>query len=291
MTKGKKIGSVLLLVLFLLAFITSIIGLMYSYNKRILLISKQERKNLAAYRQFTESLLNIYFAEKFKINIDGTEIAGFSEGKPLEGTQTGSITFTWVSPNPNDSLGLTGLNFADPPTSLNISTTAGGETVEIDYPKSLRDQYAKDIIPSIKTSLKDFLDKIFYDVEKQIEGPIESLNPKDEKNYELTLTYKIIVKKLGKQGYLINKEIEVTFKYDINVTFIFEAEAHVNEDREVRSIPPPPQENNPNQESNPQNESQNDNPTYYEISQSVSYVISKKVTTAATLAQISWEAK
>ncbi|MFN4220599.1 MAG: hypothetical protein ACK4GJ_06775, partial [bacterium] len=227
MIKRKKIGSVLLLILFLLAFITSIIGLMYSYNKRILLISKQERKNLTAYRQFTESLLNIYFVEKFKINIDDVGIAGFFQESPLGEPRTGSIPFTWPSPTPNDSLGLTGLNFANPPTSLNISTTAEEATVGIDYPQS-RDSYAQGIIPSIKGEVGNFLDKIFDGVEKQIEGPKESFSPKDERNYELTLTYKVIVKKLGKQGYLINKEFEVTFKYDINVTFIFEAEANVN---------------------------------------------------------------
>ncbi|MCS6955958.1 MAG: hypothetical protein NZM44_06350 [Candidatus Calescibacterium sp.] len=62
-----KKGNVLLLSLFLLAFTVSIIGLIYSYNKRILLISKQERDNYQKTNMLIrEFFLNIYIIDKFK---------------------------------------------------------------------------------------------------------------------------------------------------------------------------------------------------------------------------------
>jgi hypothetical protein len=50
----------------MLAFTSSIIGLLYSYNKKIILITSQEKDNYRkTYLKFRESFLNLYIAENF----------------------------------------------------------------------------------------------------------------------------------------------------------------------------------------------------------------------------------
>ena len=61
--KSQK-ATVILLSLFLIFFISSIIGIIYSYNKRIFQLAKQERDNYKVFKkQFDEMFANLYMVD------------------------------------------------------------------------------------------------------------------------------------------------------------------------------------------------------------------------------------
>jgi len=107
----RKRGNVLLLMMFMLAFVTSIVGLLYSYNKRIILISRQEQDN---YRKsslkFREALTDLYLVYKFK-NVEGDnlpppiDLITFETNPDINdgnfSPQTVNLTQTWEDENAN----------------------------------------------------------------------------------------------------------------------------------------------------------------------------------------------
>jgi cell division protein FtsB len=61
--KSQK-ATVILLSLFLIFFVSSIIGIIYSYNKRIFQLAKQERDNYKVFKkQFDEMFANLYMVD------------------------------------------------------------------------------------------------------------------------------------------------------------------------------------------------------------------------------------
>jgi hypothetical protein len=66
MNKTKR-GTILLFSIFLVLFIVSIIGIIYSYNKRIFQLAKQERDNYKFFKkQFDEMFTNLYIVDLIK---------------------------------------------------------------------------------------------------------------------------------------------------------------------------------------------------------------------------------
>ncbi len=65
--KSQK-ATVILLSLFLIFFISSIIGIIYSYNKRIFQLAKQERDNYKVFKkQFDEMFANLYMLDLIEL--------------------------------------------------------------------------------------------------------------------------------------------------------------------------------------------------------------------------------
>lgn len=65
--KKNKKGTVILLSLFLIFFTVSIIGIIYSYNKRIFQLAKQERDNYTVFKKkFDEVFTNLYITDLSK---------------------------------------------------------------------------------------------------------------------------------------------------------------------------------------------------------------------------------
>lgn len=223
-----KKGNVLLLALFMVAFIVSIIGLMYSYNKRILILSQYEKDN---YRKVNlsirENILNIYMLEKFQ-NIDGIDIKLITLPPRYLGGFSTSRSFTWPSPeksglyidriDPDPDNGGFVINTDHGRFGLNLSN-------EMEPYYSRREQYARQIMNAVKQETRNFLDISFKNFTYHIIDENETLPnpPISGRTNRGTYVIKYIVEVENIKGKNKNKDFrkkfEVTFAYKLNVLF------------------------------------------------------------------------
>jgi len=105
--KSRK-ATVILLSLFLIFFISSIIGIIYSYNKRIFQLAKQERDNYKVFKkQFDEMFANLYMVDLIP---QGWQIGGIQNLDLIKiySRKDSSYTYTYNGNSSNPTIGLSG---------------------------------------------------------------------------------------------------------------------------------------------------------------------------------------
>lgn len=212
----------------MVAFIVSIIGLMYSYNKRILILSQYEKDN---YRKVNlsirENILNIYMLEKFQ-NINGIDIKLITLPSEYLGEFSTSRSFTWQSQeksglyidriDPDPDNGGFVINTDHGRFGLNLSN-------EMEPYYSRREEYARQIMDAVKQETRNFLDISFknftYHIIDENETPPNP--PISGRTNRGTYVIKYIVEVENIKGKNKNKDFsrkfEVTFTYNLNVLF------------------------------------------------------------------------
>ncbi|MGC8734596.1 MAG: hypothetical protein ACP5RD_06115, partial [bacterium] len=184
MNKTKR-GTILLFSIFLVLFIVSIIGIIYSYNKRIFQLAKQERDNYKFFKkQFDEMFTNIYMVDLIKRGYSGVEIEyldvisfvhheDFSFQYSATGTSSSSsINITPSFPNENTFQ----INIPlDPPQtpSFDISDAVNAcKAKRAEYANKLSNTEAKN---EIERKLKKLLGKNIKITSFKFEGNIEKI--------------------------------------------------------------------------------------------------------------------
>jgi hypothetical protein len=224
--KSQK-ATVILLSLFLIFFVSSIIGIIYSYNKRIFQLAKQERDNYKVFKkQFDEMFANLYMVDLIEL---GWQIGGIQNLDLikiyLERRSSEACHYQGDSSNPtialsgniniiNDTFNLASSGDANPP--INGSFTL--PTAEL---KIVRNNIAE----KLKSGAKDEIEK---DLKELLGNNIEILEfNQDRNNNEIEkikegktgkLKYTIIIQKNIKipQG---KKEKEIKQKYQIDLEY------------------------------------------------------------------------
>ncbi|MCX7758152.1 MAG: hypothetical protein N2169_00850 [bacterium] len=227
-----KKGNVLLLSLFLLAFTVSIIGLIYSYNKRILLISKQERDNYQKTNMLIrEAFLNIYILDKFRngFTIEGLNIHSFSSHIGSVSILGVSIPFNWTGnwEQTTSIITPTGLTIDETQVVLqsNIdgSMSTGSQDISsyVNAIKSDRYNYFGQKRALIKSTLEEYISNLYQGFEKQIELIHEGLPGIDENNSAGTyiLEYQVTINQTKKGKKKINRKFIVRAEYNVSVSF------------------------------------------------------------------------
>ena len=228
--KSQK-ATVILLSLFLIFFISSIIGIIYSYNKRIFQLAKQERDNYKVFKkQFDEMFANLYMVDltfhEWKLGyIQNLGIISiylkkdYSETYNYNGSSSNQIIE--LSGNidiDNDTFNLSSLTYANPP--INISYSLPSEEF-----KSKRNETA-DILKDTNTVKDEIEGDLKYYFGNNIEilefnqdsNNYNEIDNKIKKGQEGYLKYTVIIQKNIKkiQG---KKEKEIKQKYQIDLEY------------------------------------------------------------------------
>lgn len=244
--KKNKKGTVILLSLFLIFFTVSIIGIIYSYNKRIFQLAKQERDNYKVFKKkFDDIFTNLYIVdliEKDNWTGQGIENLSFIQGTSIDF----SYTYNYTGNRTSSSINISGSfptenTFSVAGKSFDISST-------VNNLKNLRNEIADKLNSAeakneIENDLKNLLGndilftkfehpnnindiindikngqsrKIEYTIEfeKKINIPIEKGKTKEiKRKYEIKLEYEVSITGLLTTYY--NKTFEGTPNYDI----------------------------------------------------------------------------
>ncbi|MEN3015499.1 MAG: hypothetical protein ABDH21_05550 [bacterium] len=220
-------GSALLLALFMVAFISSIVGILYTYNKRILLISRYEKQNYSRVSlAFREAFSTIYlvnnFDKKFRLP---RQIRSFSANVNLPAI-TGSASFEWQErDNSSSNLIVEDVDIND--AEIRIVAKAGGSThtytqsisqqVE-DLKNRRQEMFIQHLKQSIVDELKEYTYDVFHSFDISIYGPKEDINSFSSSNSQYTIKYIIHVRRT-KSGVDVLKKYELEAKYDVSVSY------------------------------------------------------------------------
>lgn len=227
-------GNVLLLALFMVAFIVSIIGLMYSYNKRILILAAQERKNYQKTSLLIrEAIMNVYLAKELVkgYNIEGLGSLWISHVKNMGGTSL-TFNFSWTDRDSSNTLALEKPNFyGNPPTGITQPTSEGSKSLDISGYiggiLSQRNALANELKDNVKGRVEDYIRKTFEGFDYTMEGEEEWNNIIDDNNSSaiLRLTYRVNIEKVKGKGKKENLKISylITVEYNISIGFTSKA--------------------------------------------------------------------
>jgi uncharacterized membrane protein len=232
--KSQK-ATVILLSLFLIFFVSSIIGIIYSYNKRIFQLAKQEKDNYKVLKkQFDEMFANLHMidltfqgwqTEKIK-NLDLISIP------PQEKERRSSETFRYQGESSNPTIDLSGnINIGNDIFNLSSSTAANPPinrsytllpAVELKNKRnniadSLKDTNAvkNEIEGDLKELLGNNIQILEFIQDTNNNNEIENKIKKGQEGY---LKYTVIIQKNIKkiQG---KKEKEIKQKYQIDLEY------------------------------------------------------------------------
>jgi hypothetical protein len=232
--KSQK-ATVILLSLFLIFFISSIIGIIYSYNKRIFQLAKQERDNYKVFKkQFDEMFANLYMVD---LTFQGWQIGGILSLDlisipPQEAEKTYSHTYHYVGSSYNKKIDLFGGIYIDNNT-FNLYSS-GDETPQINesYPLPPAEELKNErnnIADRLKNENK-VKDEIEGDLKELLGNNIEILKFNQDSNNNNEIENKI---KQGQEGHLKytviiqkniktlhgKKEKEIKQKYQIDLEY------------------------------------------------------------------------
>jgi len=228
--KSQK-ATAILLSLFLLFFISSIIGIIYSYNKRIFQLAKQEKDNHKTLKkQFDEIFANLYvvdliIVQKWQgLNIQNLDlISTYLERRY-------SATYHYQGNSSNSSIGLSGsINIdndtfnlfssveSDPPINYLFNLpTAELKAERNNIADRLKTPRVKEEIErDLKELLGNNIEILEFNEDNNNNNEIEN---KIKKGQEGTLKYTVIVQKNIKipKG---KEEKETKFKYQIELEY------------------------------------------------------------------------
>jgi uncharacterized membrane protein len=232
--KSQK-ATVILLSLFLIFFISSIIGIIYSYNKRIFQLAKQERDNYKVFKkQFDELFSNLYMVD---LTFQGWQIGGIQNLDLIKiySRKDSSYTYTYNGNSSNPTIGLSGNIDIDKDT-FNLSSSGDANppintsftlpTAELKGERNNTADKLKDtnaVKNEIERKLKKLLGNNIEILEfnkdpnqdRQNNNEIENKIKKGQKGH---LKYTVIIQKNIKilQG---KKEKEIKPKYQIDLEY------------------------------------------------------------------------
>ncbi len=225
-----KKGNVLLLSLFLIAFCVSIIGLIYSYNKRIIIINSQEKANYSEVNSKTSEV----FIDLYLINKMGEDLWGLNEissDVPIPQIGRFEKTVNWRSQNA-EILQMNGINFGNPPpTSATINTSKGSfnHSSNVDW-ESNRNQTYQDLINKCISKSENFVYNVFENLDKNIKRDKVKVTPGTTQR-NLQIEYLVNIKKIG------NIQIKLTYKVMIEYILKVSYQIIANGTAETNSTP------------------------------------------------------
>jgi hypothetical protein len=230
--KSQK-ATVILLSLFLIFFISSIIGIIYSYNKRILQLAKQERDNYKVFKkQFDEMFANLYMVDLIDLGwqIGGIQNLDLISIPPQEKERRSSEIFRYQGESSNPTIGLSG--------NINIINDTFNLSSSGDANPPINSSYT--LLPSVelKNERNNIADRLKHEVKDEIErdlkellgNNIEILEFNQDTNNNKEIDNKIKNGKTGKLKYTViiqknikilqgKKEKEIKPKYKIDLEY------------------------------------------------------------------------
>ncbi len=230
LVKNKK-GTVILLSLFLIFFTVSIIGIIYSYNKRIFQLAKQEKQNYQIFKKkFDEVFTNLYIFDLNKIGWNSTlfDLTTINKATHSENINE-EVIYTYTSNNNSPDFIKPDIFFLD---DGNLKIIINGVYRQINTPVSFLRQKRMNFFNSlnIKNEIEGKLKKILGDDIEIIAYTLEK-DPQqiDNKTKSVTITYKATVEKPltiileNKKKIKTGKKFEVEIQYEISYPIHAEA--------------------------------------------------------------------
>lgn len=248
-------GNILLLSLFMVAFIVSIIGLMYSYNKRIFLLNRQEKINSTTIKEKINIIYrDLYFVKKLDQDDDNIKsIAGNTTAPTIP---TNTTTITWQSESA-ESLEIRSVSLT--PEKCNISTNKGNYEINInvDWESDRQNSFnelkqkcekatkgwikeiiIKEIIKNDNSPFTEENDKIILNTSyNHIEIiPLPPTSQGEERQRKWKGEYLLKINKLD--GITISLIFKVSFEYELNVSYTVVADSTATTTRDpiVRQV-------------------------------------------------------
>jgi hypothetical protein len=168
--KSQK-ATVIVLSLFLIFFVSSIIGIIYSYNKRIFQLAKQERDNYKVFKkQFDEMFANLYMVDLIKLgwqivgsigSIQNLDLISISSVKRYSRTCTYSGSSSYSTINLSVNFDINNDTFY-----LSFSNPEINHSYNFDLPTEQLKKQKNDIADKLKYT---------YAIEKEIERDLKKL--------------------------------------------------------------------------------------------------------------------
>jgi hypothetical protein len=228
-------ATVILLSLFLIFFISSIIGIIYSYNKRIFQLAKQERDNYKVFKkQFDEMFANLYMVD---LIFQGWQIGSIQNLDlisipPQEKERRSSETFRYQGESSNQTIGLSGNINIDNDTFNLSSSGVANPPINSSYtlPTAELKNVRNIIAEKLKSGAKDEIEK---DLKELLGNNIEILEfNQDRNNNEIEkiknvktgkLKYSVIIQKnikipQGKKEKEIKQKYQMDLEYEASIT-------------------------------------------------------------------------
>jgi hypothetical protein len=233
--KSQK-ATVILLSLFLIFFISSIIGIIYSYNKRIFQLAKQEKDNYKVFKkQFDEMFANLYMVDLIDL---GWQIGGIQNLDLIKiySRKDSSYTYTYNGSSSNPTIALSG-NINIIKDIFNLSSP-GDANPPINKPFDLPTKELKRERNNTADKLKD-TNAVKNEIERKLKellgNNIEILEFKQDRknNNEIDnkikngntgkLKYTVIIQKKikilqGKKEKEIKQKYQIDLEYEVSIT-------------------------------------------------------------------------
>jgi hypothetical protein len=240
--KSQK-ATVILLSLFLIFFVSSIIGIIYSYNKRIFQLAKQERDNYKVLKkQFDEMFANLYMVDLifqgWEMEIRSIQNIDIISISPQEKERISSETFHYQgeSSNPtidlsgsidididsdNDTFNLSSSGTAIPPINSSYTLLAVGELKN--KRNNIADKLKSGAKDEIEEDLKELLGNNIEILEFNQDGNNNEIENKIKKGQEGYLKYTVIIQKNiknlhGKKEKEIKQKYQIDLEYRVSIT-------------------------------------------------------------------------
>ncbi len=236
--KSQK-ATVILLSLFLIFFISSIIGIIYSYNKRIFQLAKQERDNYKVFKkQFDEMFANLYMVDLIELGWQIEKIKNLDlirippQDKERRSSET--IPYQGKSSNPtislsgninidNDTFYLSSLTDANPPINESYTLLPAVElkSVRNNIADRLRDENAvkNEIEKDLKELLGNNIEILEFNQDRQNNNEIDN---KIKNGKTGKLKYTVIIQKnikipQGKEQKEIKQKYKIDLEYEVSI--------------------------------------------------------------------------
>lgn len=241
MKKYKNKGVILLIALFLTAFVASIIAIIFSYNKAIVVINKQQKENFSTIDpSFSNFLINLEAIKLFK-EFGISLLSGSKSITKLDISKNVSFSYSsgeFDEPQ-NTSVNIqVGFNSQSSPSSIDAHFSFAGNpippykfsiTSEIDQLKNQRRTDADSVRNEIKTQTYNYISNnltkngFIFELNLQSEN-LEGINY-NSKQGTYTLEYNLRIKEISlhsKPKIPINKSYKLIITYGIIVSYNLE---------------------------------------------------------------------
>jgi hypothetical protein len=236
--KSQK-ATVILLSLFLIFFISSIIGIIYSYNKRIFQLAKQERDNYKVFKkQFDEMFSNLYMVDLIDLGWQIGKIQNLDliSIPPQEKERRSSETFRYQGESSNPTIGLSGnINIDNDTFNLSSSGAANPPinrsytllpAVELKNKRNniadrLRDENAvkNEIERKLKELLGNDIEILEFNQDENNYNEIDKIKEGKTGHLKYTVEIEKNIKILqGKKEKEIKPKYEITLEYEVSIT-------------------------------------------------------------------------
>jgi len=232
--KSQK-ATIILLSLFLIFFISSIIGIIYSYNKRIFQLAKQERDNYKVFKkQFDEMFANLYMVDLIELGWQIGKIQNLDLIK-IYSRKDSSYTYTYNGSSSNPTISLSGnINIINDTFNLSSSGAANPPineqfdlpTKELKYTRNntadkLKDTNAvkNEIERKLKELLGNNIEILEFNQDRNNNNEIEKIKDGNTGKLKYTVIIQKNIKILqGKKEKEIKEKYQIDLEYEVSIT-------------------------------------------------------------------------